>query len=399
VSNSGIFGDDTWKEPDWRRLLDRLVNDGIVSWKDISTLTLGHMNPSQVGTSLASSDGFKRNYGKGQVMPLVMEWFYAQDGKCKDCRSRLELQADHVQSRQSYKDPLDADYIENMMLRCRRCNVIRRPSHEYGGKTHLTAEAALMWLLYTLRPRTQLDFVRMCRLYGMTMADVRMQEGWAMAHWLNKLGDRQYALDTGEKLSILLLWADGGITRMWDGDAVPKLDEARIIARDVPSDAHLAILFGFDNAVSGAARVQLLRYRVGLLPFSHYFPNRDAETLSIQYTPPKRKGVVELPEGTERETSTSEGAELEEMAELAEEALEVATSPDQSGATIRPMPPRNSKVLKVVTMQPNQTVTVTWRQKGRDKSYSMPPSGRTKKLCDLTTIELGAANFTIRLAE
>ena len=61
------------------------------------------------------------------------------------CRLRLkvsELQADHINGRESFKDPLDADYIENMTLRCRRCNVIRRPSHEFGGLTFLTATRA-----------------------------------------------------------------------------------------------------------------------------------------------------------------------------------------------------------------------------------------------------------------
>jgi hypothetical protein len=31
------------------------------------------INPSQVGTSLASSKGFKRKYGKGNTMKIVME--------------------------------------------------------------------------------------------------------------------------------------------------------------------------------------------------------------------------------------------------------------------------------------------------------------------------------------
>ena len=51
--SGSIFGDEAWTEAEWRQLLERLVRDGSLSWKDISTLTLGHMNPSQVGTSLA----------------------------------------------------------------------------------------------------------------------------------------------------------------------------------------------------------------------------------------------------------------------------------------------------------------------------------------------------------
>lgn len=394
MPDSGFFGDEAWTDADWRKLLERLISDGIVSWKDVSTLTPGHMNPSQVGTSLASSVGFKRNYGKGQVMPLVMEWFYAQSGKCVDCGSRLELQADHIKPRQSYKDPLDADFIENMTLRCRRCNVIRRPSHEYGGKTHLTAEAAPMWILHTFRPRTQLDFVRMCRLYGMTMADVRMQEGWAMAHWLDKLGDVRYALDDDDRPSTLLRWPDGGVTRMWNGDPVPRLDEAEVIARNVNSNEHFALLCAFNSAAATTARVQFLRYRVGMLPFSHHFPNLDAEVLAIQYTPPDRAKGTELPEGVERETSTSEGAELKEMAEVSEETEEVSPAGPR-GATIRPLPPRGSRILLFTRLRAEQSVRVTWMQGRRSKSYDMPPTRRTKKLCDLAAAELETANFSL----
>ena len=71
-----------------------------------------------------------------------------------------------------------------MLLRCRRCNVVRRPSHTQGGLTFLTAEAALMWILLIKRPRTYQEFEGMCRDYGMTMANIRFQEAWAMAHWL-----------------------------------------------------------------------------------------------------------------------------------------------------------------------------------------------------------------------
>jgi hypothetical protein len=127
--------DSTWSEEQWLSLLETLVQSGVGTWKDITALVLGHLNPSQVGTSLASSDGFKRRYGKGNTMKIVMEWIYQQTGRCADCGSRLELQADHIKGRESYDDPLDADFIENMILRCRRCNVVRRPSHEFGGIT------------------------------------------------------------------------------------------------------------------------------------------------------------------------------------------------------------------------------------------------------------------------
>jgi hypothetical protein len=85
-----------------------------------------------------------------------------------------------------------------MTLRCRRCNVIRRPSHKQGGKTFLTAEAALMWILFVRRPRTYQRFEHLCREYGMTMANIRFQEAWAMAHWLQREG--RYTIDKRSKL-------------------------------------------------------------------------------------------------------------------------------------------------------------------------------------------------------
>ncbi len=215
--------DSGWSDAEWLQLLQTLVDSGIFGWKDVTALVLGHLNPSQVGTSLASSAGFKRRYGKGNTMRVVMDWVYKQTGCCADCGSRLELQADHVKGREEYADPLDADFIENMTLRCRRCNVVRRPSHEFGGLTFLTAEAALMWILLVVRPRTYLDYVRMCRLYGMTMSDIRMSEAWAMAHWLSRADPPAFGIeDDANSHYDLVLWPDSSITRI---DAGSQLSE------------------------------------------------------------------------------------------------------------------------------------------------------------------------------
>jgi hypothetical protein len=80
--------DSHWAENDWFLLLKGLIESGVGSWKDVTALVLGHLNPSQVGTSLASSDGFKRKYGKGNTMRIVMDWVYQQTGRCADCGSR-----------------------------------------------------------------------------------------------------------------------------------------------------------------------------------------------------------------------------------------------------------------------------------------------------------------------
>jgi len=276
--------DRTWSEDQWLGLLQTLVESGVGSWKDITALVLGHLNPSQVGTSLASSEGFKRRYGKGNTMKIVMEWVYQQTGRCADCGSRLELQADHIQGRESFTDPLDADFIENMILRCRRCNVIRRPSHEFGGLTYLTAEAALMWIMLVIRPRTLADFIRMCRLYGMTMSDIRMQEAWAIAHWLARAEPPAYGIENDKASSYdLLLWPDSAITRS-DVDQ-PLLEGATRIYAAVPGSAVLGFLTLQDDG-----RMKFHEQRVAFIPFSTYsMGTRPPQALCIRYSAPDRK--------------------------------------------------------------------------------------------------------------
>ena len=184
--------DDTkWSEADWEALLTMLKEFGIVTDREITSLVLGHLNPSQVGTSVASNKSFQRNYPPRKTWQAVRAWHFEQAGKCVDCGTRLELQADHVIPKEEAGD--EADRLENMTLRCRRCNVVRRPSHKLGGKTFLTTEAALMWILFTKRPNTYQEYEKLCREYGLTMANIRFQEAWAMARWLEREG--QYEID------------------------------------------------------------------------------------------------------------------------------------------------------------------------------------------------------------
>lgn len=178
--------DREWTEQHWKALLEDLVADGFVQYREIAALVLGHLNPSQVGTSIASKKTFQKHYEKRHCWKAVRSWHFNQSGKCIDCGTRLELQADHIETRQDHGD--EADKLDNMTLRCRRCNVIRRPSHKHGGKTFLTTEAALMWILLTQRPSTYQEYKRLCRNYGLTMADIRFQEAWAMARWLERDG-------------------------------------------------------------------------------------------------------------------------------------------------------------------------------------------------------------------
>lgn len=178
--------DRDWSEEEWKYLLQYLVDNGLVKYRELASLVLGHLNPSQVGTSVASNKLFQSHYPKGKCWAAVRKWHFEQSGKCADCGTRLELQADHVIPKELLGD--EANTLDNLTLRCRRCNVIKRPSHKQGGKTFLTAEAALMWILFTKRPKTYQEFERHCRSYGLTMANVRFEEAWAMAKWLEKEG-------------------------------------------------------------------------------------------------------------------------------------------------------------------------------------------------------------------
>lgn len=187
--------DRKWTEKHWRKLVLYFIENGMVSYKELASLVLGNLNPSQVGTSVASKKSFQSHYPKGKCWAAVRQWHFDQTGKCADCGTRLDLQADHIIPKEVLGDA--ANTLDNLTLRCRRCNVIRRPSHHKGGgKTFLTAEAALMWILFTKRPSTYQEYKRLCRSYGLTMASVRFEEAWAMAKWLEREGKYDISEDS-----------------------------------------------------------------------------------------------------------------------------------------------------------------------------------------------------------
>jgi len=180
--------DSEWSEEQWHDMLIYLNEQGLASYKDMVSTVLSALNPPQVGTAVATNKNFQSHYPKGKTMQAVMRWFYDREGVCVDCGTHLELQADHIIPKETFADKRDADYLDNLELRCRRCNVIKRPSHKNGGKTYLTAAAALMWLLLRFRPSTYQEYEKICREYGLTMANIRFHEAWALAVWLNKKG-------------------------------------------------------------------------------------------------------------------------------------------------------------------------------------------------------------------
>ena len=191
--------DSDWSDEQWFLFLQYMKELGLVSYKEIASTTLSALNPPQVGTQVASKKSFQKHFASRQTMKHVFQWLYAQSGVCEDCGTRLELQADHIQPKETFENPEDADFLENLELRCRRCNVIKRPSHVNGGKTFLTAAAALMWILFTKRPDSYEKYKQLCRKYGLTMADIRFQEAWAIAEWLHKENRYEIADDETEE--------------------------------------------------------------------------------------------------------------------------------------------------------------------------------------------------------
>ncbi|WP_288708500.1 HNH endonuclease [uncultured Alistipes sp.] len=173
-----------WQEEHWKAFIDFLAESGLVTYKQMCSAILGQLNPPQVGTGTTKI--VKHHYPPGQAWQNVRAWFYDRTGVCEDCGTRLDLQTDHIIPREELG--FEADRLDNFTLRCRRCNVIRRPSHTHGGLLNLTTAAALMWILLTRRPRTYAEFHNLCRGYGMTMANIRFQEAWALAIWLNRQG-------------------------------------------------------------------------------------------------------------------------------------------------------------------------------------------------------------------
>lgn len=168
------------EETDWSGLLKSMVEDGIVTEKEIAEVVLGALNPSQVGTSIASKAVYQQQYPPRKTWVAVKEWFYDQSGRCADCGTALNLEVDHIVARRDG----GLDRLDNHTLRCRRCNSARR--HRNGRITELTTGSALMYVMMTKRPKTYREYEALCREYGLTVSSIRIQEAWARAVWLKK---------------------------------------------------------------------------------------------------------------------------------------------------------------------------------------------------------------------
>lgn len=296
----GLY-DATWQDAEWMAMVERLVADGFVTWKEAAATLLGELNPPQVGTQIASSDagtfGFKANHRSAfpdeSLMSHVLEWFYAESGRCvhevegKKCGTRLDLQADHINGRENFSDKAAADTLDNLTLRCRRHNVAKRKSHILNAnRTLLPAQQALMWILIEIQPRTKVDFGRLCRIYGMTMASVRFDEAWAMAIWREREGRYQIAALTDRY--DLVIWPDNAITRRYtSGEPAPV--GAQILAPDVHGDGILCFVASPDV---GMANLRYYECDVAKIPFIYPLDSRPTTDIAIW---PTAKGGVPMP--------------------------------------------------------------------------------------------------------
>lgn len=279
----GLY-DASWDDARWQKMAEQLVADELVTWREITTTVLGELNPPQVGTSIASSDavkfGFKDNHGTlnpGQsFMPHVLAWFYATTGRCVDCGTRLDLQADHVDGRENYADPREADLLTNMALRCRRHNVAKRNSHVgRAGRTLLPAQQALMWILLEIKPVTRRDLERLCRIYGMTMASIRFDEAWAMAVWLEREGHYKIARDTDSY--DLLQWRDGALTRRF-ATSEPAPTGGAVVAANVAGDKRICLLASSDGT---KASLRYFDMPLAWIPFVYNLDDRPPTDIAI----------------------------------------------------------------------------------------------------------------------
>ena len=62
MQNKFPDNDREWTQEDWINLLNELITEGLVTMQEVVALVLGHLNPSQVGTSIASKKTFQSKY-------------------------------------------------------------------------------------------------------------------------------------------------------------------------------------------------------------------------------------------------------------------------------------------------------------------------------------------------
>ena len=96
------------------------------------------------------------------------------------------------------------------------------------------------------------------------MADIRMQEAWAMANWLRKANSNYYALaDNEAERYDILIWNNTALTRVDAGTVVPS--SAKCLYSAVEHDHSLAFI-----AKNHDDRKKIFGYPITFIPFSTY---------------------------------------------------------------------------------------------------------------------------------
>jgi hypothetical protein len=118
----------------------------------------------------------------------------------------------------------------------------------------------------------------------MTMSDIRMEEAWAMAHWLARANPPAFGIEDDARARYdLVLWQDGAVTRVDAGGAVPAGGQR--FYEGVPGTAYLGFVAQADDG-----RLRVYEYAVSYIPFSTYdLGSRPPQSLAIRYSPPDRE--------------------------------------------------------------------------------------------------------------
>jgi hypothetical protein len=185
------------------------------------------------------------------------------------------------------------------------------------------------------------------------MADIRMQEGWAMAHWLQHADSFHYDLDAPDRACSIVLWPDNAITRAWPTD---EIGPTQVLYTDkLPSEDFCFI--AAEHIEDDLFTVNAYRMPVEDLPFCHYFKESDQppQALAITYSAPKRDG---------------------------EEA---------DGPVIGPLPPRRMFLIAHAVIDRQTEITVTVSSDSRKATRRLSPNSRRLKLLDLDDAPEGLA--------
>ncbi len=165
-------------------IITNLVEEDILDWTTIAKEMLQSLQPPQTATHVPQLDGLRERYERGNRWAPSRRWMYSQYGPCENCGKITSINHDHIVERDILGD--EADRLENLRFLCRRCNQSRH--WENGNILDLGTAAAVMYLLFTQKPKTVKELEKMGRQVGLTQSNQRFEETWAFAMYLHREG-------------------------------------------------------------------------------------------------------------------------------------------------------------------------------------------------------------------